>query len=60
MELFNDTQTAEYDTKVQQEIIDFMKRNGYECKKISQWGLIEFKIYAAKIWCWTNINIINA
>ena len=36
MELFNDTQTAEYDGKVQQEIIDFMKRNGYECKKIVQ------------------------
>ena len=62
MELFNDTQSAEYDAKVQQEIIDFMKRNGYECKKISQWALIEFKIYAAKIWCWNlrNINIINA
>ena len=36
MDLFNDTQTAEYDLKVQQEIIEFMKRNGYECKKISQ------------------------
>ena len=36
MDLFNDTQTAEYDSKVQQEIIEFMKRNGYECKKITQ------------------------
>jgi len=24
-----------YDQKVESEIIDFMKRNGYECKKIN-------------------------
>ena len=29
-----DMSTKEYDTKVQNEIIEFMKKNGYECTKI--------------------------
>ena len=29
-----DMSTEEYDTKVRNEIIEFMKKNGYECRKI--------------------------
>ena len=29
-----DESTGEYDTKVRNEIIQYMKQNGYECKKI--------------------------
>lgn len=35
-QLFTSTESDEYDAKVQEEIIDYMKRNGYECKKITQ------------------------
>ena len=49
MGLFNDTQAADYDAKVQQEVIDFMKRNGYECKKIAQWDYTK-NSSIAKIW----------
>ena len=28
-----DSSTEEYDTKVRNEIIEFMKKNGYECTK---------------------------